>query len=41
MGRIISVYGLIAAFIVIIGWNFGIWFVPEGGAAGIEGCIAS
>ena len=35
MGRIISVYGLIAAFIVIIGWNFGIWFVPEGGAAGM------
>ena len=35
MGRIITVYGLIAAIIVIIGWNIGIWLVPEGGAAGM------
>lgn len=35
MGRIITVYGLIAAVIVIIGWNIGIWLVPEGGAAGM------
>jgi Protein of unknown function (DUF4199) len=35
MGRIITTYGLIAAIIVIIGWNIGIWFVPEGGSAGM------
>lgn len=35
MGRIITVYGLIAAVIVIFGWNIGIWLVPEGGAAGM------
>lgn len=35
MGRIIAVYGLIAAVIVVIGWNIGMLFVPEGGAAGM------
>lgn len=35
MGRIISVYGLIAAVIVVIGWSIGMLFVPEGGAAGM------
>jgi hypothetical protein len=35
MGRIITIYGLIAAVIVIIGWNIGIWFVPEGGSTGM------
>ena len=35
MGRIIAVYGLIAAIIVIIGWNIGMLLVPEGGAAGM------
>ncbi|RDV05927.1 DUF4199 domain-containing protein [Sphingorhabdus pulchriflava] len=35
MGRIIAVYGLIAAVIVIAGWNIGMLFVPEGGAAGM------
>lgn len=35
MGRIIAVYGLIAATIVIIGWNIGMLLVPEGGAAGM------
>ena len=35
MGRIIAVYGLIAAVIVVIGWNISMLFVPEGGAAGM------
>lgn len=35
MGRIITVYGLIAGVIVIVGWNIGMLFVPEGGAAGM------
>ena len=35
MGRIIVVYGLIAAVIVIAGWNIGMLFVPEGGVAGM------
>lgn len=35
MGRIIIVYGLIAAVIVIAGWNIGMLFVPEGGVAGM------
>lgn len=35
MGRIITVYGLIAGVIVVVGWNIGMLFVPEGGAAGM------
>jgi hypothetical protein len=35
VGRIIAVYGLIAAVIVVLGWNIGMLFLPEGGTAGI------
>lgn len=35
MGRIIGIYGLIAGVIVIVGWNIGMTFLPEGGAAGM------
>lgn len=35
MGRIITVYGLIAGVIVIVGWNIGMLIVPEGGTAGM------
>jgi hypothetical protein len=35
MGRIITVYGLIAAVIVVLGWNIAMLFVPEGGSAGM------
>jgi len=35
MRRIIAVYGLIAGVIVIVGWNIGMAFLPEGGTAGM------
>jgi Protein of unknown function (DUF4199) len=35
MGRIIAVYGIIAAIIVIIGWNISMRLVPHGGTAGM------
>jgi hypothetical protein len=35
MGRIITVYGLIAAVIVVLGWNIAMLFVPDGGSAGM------
>lgn len=35
MGRIITVYGLIAGVIVIVGWNIGMLLAPDGGMAGM------
>lgn len=35
MRRMIAVYGLIAGVIVIVGWNIGMAFLPEGGTAGM------